>query len=234
MINLNLDKSKIFDKKIVIFTVGITLIIIGSIFILIKFRFVNLFNLNNLGELGDTIGGIAGPIINLLGAILVYKSFLIQIEANRIQLENIEQERSFNSLWELYKESKNDIYNFEYLYIRDNTQNVVLKGFHSFDRLIIELKNNYVNVISRRKFIINNIISILQNFSIIYKKINNSNISFDDKYLLNSKMNYLFSSQLENYIKEIIDLLKDSEIELIKSIQNEYDKIVIHQSKTII
>lgn len=37
------------------------------------------------GEIGDTIGGITAPFVNLLAAFLVYKSFSAQIEANEQQ-----------------------------------------------------------------------------------------------------------------------------------------------------
>jgi hypothetical protein len=47
------------------------------------------FNFSSTGSIGDTIGGLTAPIVGLLGAILVYRSFLIQIKANEeIRKEN--------------------------------------------------------------------------------------------------------------------------------------------------
>ena len=40
------------------------------------------------GQIGDTIGGITAPFINLIAAYLVFRSFSAQIQANRIQQRN--------------------------------------------------------------------------------------------------------------------------------------------------
>lgn len=41
-------------------------------------------NPNEAGVLGDTVGGLVGPFINLLAAYLVYISFKAQVKANRL------------------------------------------------------------------------------------------------------------------------------------------------------
>lgn len=51
------------------------------------------WNFTETGQIGDTIGGISGPIINLIGAYLVYISFQAQIEANRIQATALKDEK---------------------------------------------------------------------------------------------------------------------------------------------
>lgn len=43
---------------------------------------------NDTGEIGDTIGGLTAPFVNLFAAFLVYKSFSAQISANFIQQKN--------------------------------------------------------------------------------------------------------------------------------------------------
>jgi hypothetical protein len=224
--NENKDyKENLFDLKTIGFTIGITLFIIVTVIGFLKLGLVSRLGLNNTGELGDTIGGIAGPLINLLGAILVYKSFIAQINANKIQLDNIESDRAFNSLWELYKESKIDLDNFEYLYIIDNSKSTVLKGLHSFERLVFELQKHKTLVLQRRKFIIHNISSILQNMSLIYSKIDNSLLSLNDKILIENKMTFLFNTRLESYISDIINTLDDNELELKNELIKSYDDI---------
>lgn len=44
------------------------------------------------GPLGDTIGGIAGPILNLTGLVVVYFSFREQLRANQIQMDALSKE----------------------------------------------------------------------------------------------------------------------------------------------
>lgn len=45
------------------------------------------------GTIGDTIGGLTSPIINTLGAVLVYLSFKEQREANKLQWKALEDEK---------------------------------------------------------------------------------------------------------------------------------------------
>ena len=42
------------------------------------------FSFDKTGPIGDTIGGITAPFVGLLAAFLVYKSFMAQLEANKI------------------------------------------------------------------------------------------------------------------------------------------------------
>jgi len=58
--------------------------------------FLSSWNFSDTGQIGDTIGGITAPIINLIGAILVYISFRAQIEANRIQAKALADEKMLN------------------------------------------------------------------------------------------------------------------------------------------
>lgn len=220
------DNESIFEKKTIMFTIGIILFIIATFYGLLRLHFVDIFGVNNSGELGDTIGGIAGPIINLFGAILVYKSFLSQIKANKIQIENIERDRAFNNLWELYKEIKSDLDNFEYLYVKDNPHSVVLKGSHSFERITYELEYVYKTVISKRKFVINNILAILESISLIYDKIDGSEMTSTDKDLILNKMNNLYTNYLNYYISKFIDLIQDEESNLRINIIEQHKKIL--------
>jgi uncharacterized protein YqgC (DUF456 family) len=54
----------------------------------------NYFDYTQTGQIGDTIGGITGPFINLLAAVLVYLAFKAQIDANKLN----EEQHSFNYL----------------------------------------------------------------------------------------------------------------------------------------
>jgi hypothetical protein len=47
----------------------------------------------NTGQIGDTIGGITSPIINVFAALLVYAAFKAQVRANEIQVESLESEK---------------------------------------------------------------------------------------------------------------------------------------------
>lgn len=51
------------------------------------------FNFTETGQIGDTIGGTATPILSFIGAILVYYSFKQQMAANRIQINALLDEK---------------------------------------------------------------------------------------------------------------------------------------------
>ncbi|MCM4174196.1 hypothetical protein DHD32_22265 [Arenibacter sp. TNZ] len=84
----------------------VTLIIIAP-FVLT--RDIGFINFEDTGQIGDTIGGITAPFVNLLAAFLVYKSFSAQIQANqqqrhdhKKQMEQLNKEHSFNYISNYY------------------------------------------------------------------------------------------------------------------------------------
>ncbi len=55
---------------------------------------VPLFDFTTTGQIGDTIGGITSPIINILNAILIYVAFTEQLKANNLLKYQIDIEKS--------------------------------------------------------------------------------------------------------------------------------------------
>ena len=84
------------------------------------------FSKNAFGEeaawVGDTIGGLTAPFLNLLAAVLVYKAFRAQIRANEIVQEHFIDEKYTTHSFELIRLSdkiSTDIYNNCYPKIKD-------------------------------------------------------------------------------------------------------------------
>lgn len=69
------NKLEIFLVLSLIFTVCSPYIFTRNVFESLDFR--------NTGQIGDTIGGITGPIINMIGSYLVYLALKAQLEANQ-------------------------------------------------------------------------------------------------------------------------------------------------------
>lgn len=104
------------NEKRGIFAMLIIIIISPIIFT----QFSSLFSFEDTGEIGDTIGGITAPFVNLLAAFLVYKSFTAQIKANEQQrVDHTEQmtaitnEQSINYLINLYELIEKDYFSNE-------------------------------------------------------------------------------------------------------------------------
>lgn len=119
-----MEKSEIEGKKVnekdpVEFRpwekVGIGLVIvliICSPYLLTQFD--SGIHFTGMGEIGDVIGGITAPFVNLLAAYLVYKSFTAQISANKQQrddhdeqMEQLNKEHSFNYISNYFELIKN-------------------------------------------------------------------------------------------------------------------------------
>jgi len=79
-------------NNIAILIIGIILIFI-SLYIFTRPAIFSAWDFSSTGQIGDTIGGITGPVINLIGAFLVYISFQAQIKANKIQSDALAEEK---------------------------------------------------------------------------------------------------------------------------------------------
>ena len=78
----------IFNKKERWLLYGAILLVFVSPFILTRPAIWAFLAFNKTGQIGDTIGGITAPFVNLIAAYLVYKSFSAQIQANYQQQRN--------------------------------------------------------------------------------------------------------------------------------------------------
>jgi hypothetical protein len=99
------DKNYDFTKSN--FVIGISLIFISMyvipLLLSINDFFSDFITNNNLNAVGDAIGGTTAPIINGIGAYLVYIAFKEQIKANNFLKEEIDQSNFFNIYEEINK-----------------------------------------------------------------------------------------------------------------------------------
>ncbi|MEC4047951.1 hypothetical protein OX284_000800 [Flavobacterium sp. SUN046] len=79
-------------KNIFFLIVGIGLIFL-SVYIFTRPALSDVWNFSQTGQIGDTIGGITAPIINIIGAYLVYISFRAQNNANKLQSDALLDEK---------------------------------------------------------------------------------------------------------------------------------------------
>lgn len=79
------------------------------------------FDFSQTGQIGDTIGGITAPLVNLVGAVLVYFALQAQVDANKtVQSQIVAQqekesiENESKEIHQLYGYLKDSIDNFRY------------------------------------------------------------------------------------------------------------------------
>jgi len=97
------------QKNIMLFLVLGLFLIVFTPYLLTRSTIFESLNFTETGQIGDTIGGITSPFMNLVGSILVFLALKEQIEANKIsQKENLHQKivLKLSSLEELSLSSK--------------------------------------------------------------------------------------------------------------------------------
>ncbi len=133
-------QEKILFKSRMWLIAGIVLIIITPFVFIIR-KYWDL-SLAETGTIGDTVGGLTSPILGLVGSVLVYYAFLIQLEANKmlfnqIHEEKVEREKShieshFFELLKIHIEIQNNIK------INDIKNQNILQGREVFQWLLRE------------------------------------------------------------------------------------------------
>lgn len=214
-------QMNLFDKKTVGFTIGLVLLILGCFMVFTIFG-THLWKVENSGEVGDIIGGISGPIISIFGAILIYKSFLVQLEANKIQADNFLKDKEFRELWELYKDTKNDFISLDFI---SPENGITYNGMHALEKYYKRLCITFVQTQSERGFMIYNISGIVLGVLLTIRKIHASRLEKNEKELLISKIALIYDQRFSDIIGQILFQFQDKGVEadLVKKI-NEANK----------
>lgn len=128
------------NNKVSILLISGILIACLAPIILIRPALIKIFDFSQSGQIGDTIGGIAGPILNLVGLLLVYFSFQEQLTANNNQSTMIidekkrnEQDKNFYLILNLFNHFKEQssqipISKIVHEYVNIEDDNVLIEG----------------------------------------------------------------------------------------------------------
>lgn len=92
MKNKKLKIKEIYIKILLFSALALLIFTIFSPIIFTKFQLFDNIQFKDTGQIGDTIGGIMGPFIGLIGIILTFLAFYTQFQANKIQLKNFKKE----------------------------------------------------------------------------------------------------------------------------------------------
>lgn len=150
------------------------------------------------GSIGDTIGGITSPFINVLGSILIFISFQEQVKANTMQMENQNIDRFSKD----FDEVKKEFYQVEFNYkeIHPSINNKVFES--SLDMYSQDLEIRREGNISF-EFRFKYILYLIQYF---IEEIEISNLTVSNKRLLFKKMYQFYYSNIQFHIENSIDL----------------------------
>lgn len=155
------------SKQNIILFAGLTLIIAAFIFLLIPYLVTSKdwgwSYGQNTGLIGDTIGGIAGPMVGFTGVILTFLAFYIQYQANQVQIKALTEQKISakqqedqillqqfeNNFFELLKLHRENVSELDY---RGNRgRNVIIKIVNELFEIIEALKKSKTNAIEANK-----------------------------------------------------------------------------------
>ncbi len=165
------------------------------------------FDFSQTGEIGDTIGGITAPIVNIIGAILVFYALKAQIDANRLIQDQFDEQKAdeLNRKKLLYiTEQVNviraDLNDFKYTF--RNAHYSGADGIYEFLKSIKEGGDHYVEF---QEFLnqnpkINEFVNLLRIISKQIDIIKSENISETDKDYFLSLIKYQYDSKIQQSI----------------------------------
>lgn len=208
--------SEISSNNILFNRNNLLLLILLAIFCLIGVilfttdAYTDRFKLGKPNEIGDAIGGMTAPIINIVSAILIYSTIKLQIKTNKDQfdriseqIQNQEKERTFtiynNELNNLENYYKNLTYNDDKSFSAISTSMKLLKSATKSQRNFGDNFNSINNIIEAR-------IYILTNLSSIIGAIENKEFHKSEFDLLSQKVIRFYSTHLKSFDNETLDL----------------------------
>ena len=186
---------------------GFILFLFGSILAIISPRIWPAYDLTDTGQIGDTIGGITSPFINLLGALLVFISFKEQNKANKIQSE----QNSFNLLHELFKELKIEFSNLTFSTKKVNDSKIY-NGAKAQSVFIKILTSRIENKDFPKNSFFKEYLFLMGNITIFIDIVDESTATEKEKKYILRLFHFLYLAKIKTPLLEIIEVTKDKEI----------------------
>jgi hypothetical protein len=234
------------SKKEIITIAAIAVVIMALPTFLIFPALNKVWDFSETGQIGDTIGGIMGPFINLFAAVLVFISFKEQVKANHIQSKALQEEKTSNQdMRELNRyqgmsdEIKTNTTNLEFIvyqngYSHENGTipgiNRTYRGLNAIDEYVQRLENprqfndNYsrYGLFLGVQYILSSILEFCQQVD------KNVKDKLEREFLLNN-MQKFYQINLKSFTSRMAVFYNaDPEVTTFKSIKEQLDAIFEH------
>lgn len=246
---MKINSNNILRFSTIILIVGVILAIISPFVFTRKWGWISF---QETGQIGDTIGGITAPIVNLIGAILVYFALSAQIDANKIIQGQIDEQKkfdveskNFNNLLKIYDEIKNDIEDFTYT-VNEVTGSLsqmmtggippnyfTYKGKEATDKAYSKIKRDFCRTRDNEKMAYTKstshetFLAFFRIFDTLLSKTSKSPLAPEDKETFIDLLRYLFETKLKPLISKdgICEECSDQHNELPDDLNNLIIKI---------
>jgi hypothetical protein len=172
-------------------------------------------------EIGDTIGGITAPFVNLTSSALVFLALWAQIKANKIvqsQIDNQNEDgikqKNFALLLEIFKQMKGDFDEFEFV-TTVQTGEFTVEPFRNRGRNSLRLLYEKIHNTTKEEVDLQDsehkteyavLLNTFEVFDLFTKRLTSDQLSDSDKSTLTELSKYLFSSRFESLVPEEFEL----------------------------
>jgi len=187
-------------KSNIFLVIGILLLVVVSPALFTQLEWLISFDTDS-GAIGDTIGGITAPFINILGAFLIYISFQEQVKANRQQIENQTIDRFRNDYEEIKRENYQVGFNKEELH-EELSNKIFESPIDMYCRDLELRREGNITFEYQYKYVL----YLIQYF---IEEIEESNLSRNNKNLFIKKIYQFYFARIEYHLEESIDFGKE-------------------------
>lgn len=200
----------------IFFVISAIILLLPMLFTL---RWTWLPDLTSTGQIGDTIGGITAPFVNIGAAFLLYFTLVAQIKANKIQGKELlrqkrheQSQRKYDSFMREIESIRQDVG----IFVFSGSPNLVgLAAFNEFTKKIEENEKDIAFIkteLETREFLYLN--SILYNFRFNWNEIALSDLDNETMGMLRSKLAWFYMGKMHINVGVIASVLKKVELDL--------------------
>ncbi|SDY08528.1 hypothetical protein SAMN05444411_1216 [Lutibacter oricola] len=183
-------------KSNIFLIIGILLLVVISPALFTQLEWLISFDTDS-GAIGDTIGGITAPFINILGAFLIYISFQEQVKANQQQIENQTIDRFRNDYEEIKRENYKVGFNKEELH-NEITELVFESPIDMYARDLELRKEGNITFEYQFKY-------VLYLIKYFIDEVEESNLNTKNKKLFIKKIYQFYFARIEYHLEQSIE-----------------------------
>lgn len=193
------------------------LVILITPFVLTGHYFYERFNFSETGQIGDTIGGITAPFMNLIGAFLIFYALKAQVKANELiqdQIDKDNEEREcaneLQNLNQLYSYLTDSINSFHFKTlpveqlknIEDIETKIEFKGGDAFYHLFSQIRCHYHGTQEElhSQQSVSELLSVLKIMDLLLDKLENAKSK--NKEILTTLVRHLFDYKIVTRIRD--------------------------------
>ncbi len=236
-------------RNVLILIAGIILLFV-SVYLFTKPATSAAWDFSTTGQIGDTIGGITAPIINIIGAFLVFVSFREQVRANRLQSlalneekERNENVRSFEHYQAVYDKLIQSFKDLEFMVILTQsvssnppayqTVQVNYRGFNAISEFIFRLEDQkadtrkYYNETSDNRYgLFLEFRFLLANILEFVERIENANNIYLDKEYFNDNIKSFYKISIKEVLDRMLNVyhLEDEQVAVVVDIKGRLEE----------